>query len=254
MHLGRFQYQKKIFYGKLENNEINAIKGNIFKKYELINDRYSLQDVKILTPTNPNKIILVGLNYKDHTSEMNFSIPEEPIIFFKPNSSIIAHQENIIYPEISKQVEFEAELAFVIKEKCYKIKREEAQKYILGYTCLNDVTARDLQKKDGQWSRAKSFDTFCPFGPFIFIPEKDFDPQKLTIKAYLNGNIKQDSNTNNLIFPIDYLLWFISQVMSLDPGDVISTGTPGGVGPMEVGDEIIVEIEKIGALINRVMK
>ena len=197
----------------------------------------------------PTKIVAVGLNYKKHAHELNMQIPEEPIIFLKPATSIIGHLDKIIYPAQSKQVDYEAELAIVIKDKTRNILPAEAKKHILGYTCLNDVTARDLQKKDGQWTRAKSFDTFCPIGPYI---EDDLDTADLKIELLLNGKIKQSSSTKDFIFDIDYIVSFVSQIMTLYPGDIITTGTPEGVGPMQIGDKVEVRIEGIGSLINYV--
>ena len=166
----------------------------------------------------PSKIICVGLNYIDHAKELNMPIPEYPILFMKPPSALISNGDSIIYPAQTKNLHYEAELAIVMKD----------QKNILGFTCANDVTARDLQKLDGQWTRAKSFDTFCPVGPKVV---SGIDPDNLDIKLYLNGELKQSSNTSNMIFKVDYLVSFISQVMTLEPQDIILTGTPPGVGP-----------------------
>jgi 2-keto-4-pentenoate hydratase/2-oxohepta-3-ene-1,7-dioic acid hydratase in catechol pathway len=176
-------------------------------------------------------------------------LPTHPIIFLKPPSSLIFHGDPIIYPPQTKELHFEAELAVVIKDRIKNITAEEAPKHILGFTCGNDVTARDLQRIDGQWTRSKSFDTFCALGPEI-VP--GIDPGALDIKLYLNGEVKQSSNTSNMIFDVDHLVSFISQIMTLEPEDVIMTGTPPGVGPMEKGDRVMVEIEKIGKLENTV--
>ncbi len=188
---------------------------------------------------NPTKIVCVGLNYKKHAIEMGKELPEEPILFMKPPSSIIQDGDAIKYPAMSKQVDYEAELAIVMGEGGR----------IAGFTCANDVTARDLQRKDGQWTRAKSFDTFCPIGPEIVRID---NPNTLGIKAILNGNIVQDSNTSDMIFSIEEIVAFISQVMTLNKDDIILTGTPSGIGPMKKGDEIVIEIEQIGTLRNRV--
>ncbi|WP_048055496.1 fumarylacetoacetate hydrolase family protein [Methanotorris igneus] len=203
-------------------------------------------DIKNIKPT---KIICVGLNYIDHAKELNMEIPEEPIIFMKPPSSIIYHEDTIIRPKISKRVDYEVELAVVIGKKGKNIKKNEADNYILGYTILNDVTARDLQAKDGQWTRAKSFDTFCPIGPRIV---KDIDPMNLNIECRVNGEIKQKSNTKNMIFDVYELIEFVSSIMTLYPGDIISTGTPPGVGELKKGDVVECEIEGIGVLRNYV--
>lgn len=206
--------------------------------------------MSILAGLNPTKIIAVGLNYKDHAQELNMEIPEEPVIFLKPVTSLIGHKDNIIYPKQSKQVDYEAELAIIIAKKCKDVSVEDAKDVILGYTCANDVTARDLQKKDNQWTRAKSFDTFCPLGPKVV---KDINPQSLAIELFLNGEVKQRSNTSEMIFTPLELVSFISSVMTLMPDDIIITGTPPGVGKCEAGDEIEVRIEGIGSLINNVV-
>ena len=194
-----------------------------------------------------SKVVAVGLNYKKHAEELGFSLPTEPIIFIKPATSIIGHLENIIYPPSVGQLDYEAELAIVIKKIAKNVKKENANEYILGYTCANDVTARDFQKKDGQWTRAKSFDTFCPLGPQII---SDLNPNNLEITLRLNGEIKQKSNTSDMIFSVAEIIEFVSSVMTLLPDDVIITGTPAGIGPMKKGDTVEVEIEGIGVLKN----
>jgi len=204
-------------------------------------------EVKILPVSIPTKIIAVGLNYKDHADEMDVKVPEEPIIFMKPSTSVIGHKEKIILPKISKRVDYEGELAVVIGKKCKNIEPEEVEDYILGYTCFNDVTARDLQAKDVQYTRAKSFDTFAPLGPWI---ENEVDPTNLEIKTYLNDRVVQHSNTKNMVFDAFFLVSYISRIMTLLPGDIIATGTPSGVGPMQNGDVVKVEIEGIGTLEN----
>ncbi|MCF7871173.1 MAG: fumarylacetoacetate hydrolase family protein, partial [Candidatus Omnitrophica bacterium] len=177
-------------------------------------------------------------------------IPSEPVIFLKPLSALIKSGDKIIYPDQVKRLDYEAELAVVVKKAGKNISEKEAKDYILGYSCLNDVTARDLQKKDGQWARAKSFDTFCPLGPCI---ETELNPDGIKIQSYLNGNLKQDSNTSNFIFPVDFLVSFVSRIMTLKPGDIISTGTPAGIGPMQKGDSVKIAIEGIGSLENQVV-
>jgi 2-keto-4-pentenoate hydratase/2-oxohepta-3-ene-1,7-dioic acid hydratase in catechol pathway len=198
----------------------------------------------------PSKIICVGTNYADHAKELDMKIPEEPLIFMKPPSSIIYDGEEIVYPRGVARLDYEAELAVVVKKKGHNIKEADALNYILGYACLNDVTARDLQSKDGQWARSKSFDTFCPIGPHI---ESDIDPAGVRVESYLNGKLKQSCCTTDLIFPVGRLVSFVSGIMTLLPGDIISTGTPYGVGPMFPGDEIEIRIEGIGSLKNRVV-
>lgn len=240
--------------GILNKNIISPIKGNIFEKYTLIKERIKLADVTYLPPVKPGKIIAVGLNYKNHAEELKMRLPDEPIIFLKPPSSIIAHKETIIYPNASKRVDYEAELAIIIKRKCKNVSFKKASDVILGLTCLNDVTARDIQKLDGQWTRAKSFDTFCPLGPVILEYSPKINLDNIGIKLYLNGKIKQNSNTSDMIFRPFILISYISGIMTLNPGDIIATGTPAGIGPMSPKNKVEVEIDYIGKLTNFVSK
>jgi 2-keto-4-pentenoate hydratase/2-oxohepta-3-ene-1,7-dioic acid hydratase in catechol pathway len=197
----------------------------------------------------PTKIVLVGLNYKDHAKELDMPLPEEPILFLKPPTTLIGPEEHIVYPSQSTRVDYEAELAVIIKDTCKDLEPEEVMEHVEGFTCLNDVTARDIQKKEVQWTRAKSFDTFCPIGPRIV---DDIDPNKVTIQSFLNGELKQDSHTSNFIFTVEVLVSFTSHVMTLLPGDIIATGTPSGVGAMHKGDTIEIKIKQIGTLRNYV--
>jgi 2-keto-4-pentenoate hydratase/2-oxohepta-3-ene-1,7-dioic acid hydratase in catechol pathway len=199
----------------------------------------------------PTKIVAIGLNYFDHARELNMSIPESPLLFLKPPSTVIGDGETILYPALTKELHYEGELAIIVGKKARHVTREEARRYIAGYSCANDVTARDLQRSDGQWTRSKSFDTFCPLGPRI---ATDINPSALSIATRVNGAVKQQSNTRNMIFDAFTLLSYVSSVMTLLPGDVIITGTPPGVGPLEVGDVVEVEIEGIGVLKNTVRK
>jgi len=208
----------------------------------------AMEDVELLAPCYPSKIVCVGLNYVEHAKELKMKLPEEPILFLKPPSAVIGPGTEIIVPKSSERVDYEGELGVVIGKRCKAIAADEAKKHILGYTCFNDVTARDLQQKDGQWTRAKSFDTFAPFGPWI----ASIDPSDADINTRVNGQIRQSSNTADLIFGVPSLIEFISNVMTLEPGDVIATGTPPGVGRLEKGDVVEVEIEGIGVLKNRV--
>lgn len=201
------------------------------------------------TGINPTKIIAIGLNYLDHAKELKMDIPDQPLIFMKPATTVIGSEDAIILPPQTKELNYEGELAVVIKEKVKNVSKDAAQRFIAGYTCANDVTARDLQRIDGQWTRSKSFDTFCPLGPRIV---SDIDPKQLSIITRVNGVVKQDSNTSNMIFDVFELVSFISEIMTLLPGDVIITGTPPGVGPLEAGDVVEVEIEGIGILKNTV--
>ena len=246
----RFLQNGNVKYGLLEkDNVIIEMVGDIFNNPKNTENVYSLSEITFLPPCIPTKIIAVGLNYFDHADEVQMKIPEEPLIFMKPPSALIAHDSNIIYPKMSKQLDYEAELAVIIKNKVKDIEPEDVFKNILGYTCFNDVTARDLQKKDEQWTRAKSFDTFAPIGPFI---STDLNPDNLQIKLYKNGQLMQNSSTSNMIFKVDKIVSFVSKIMTLFPGDIITTGTPSGVGQLEVGDKVEVEIEGIGILKNKV--
>ncbi len=249
MKITRVSYQNKEYWAKIEEESIILLKGSPFDSIIPFKEIF-LADVELLIPTSPQKIVLVGLNYRDHAKELDMEIPDEPIIFLKPPSSLIKDGDGIIYPSSVKRLDYEAELAVVIKREAKNIKESEVDDYILGYSCLNDVTARDLQKKDVQWSRAKSFDSFAPFGPWI---ETDLELEDLRVKSYLNSELKQDASISNFIFSIPELLVFISSIMTLEPGDIVSTGTPSGVGSMEVGDEVSIEIDGIGVLSNTVL-
>jgi 2-keto-4-pentenoate hydratase/2-oxohepta-3-ene-1,7-dioic acid hydratase in catechol pathway len=208
----------------------------------------SLDEVKLLAPCQPSKIVCVGLNYAEHARELNQALPSNPILFLKPPTAVLSPGEEIAYPPSSSRVDYEGELAVVIGKRCKNASAKDAEEHILGYTCFNDVTARDLQQKDGQWTRAKSFDTFAPIGPWI----ARIDPTDADIQTRLNGQVKQSSNTSDLISSVPKLIEFISEVMTLEPGDVIATGTPPGVRPMQRGDLVEVDIEGIGVLRNRV--
>ena len=209
-----------------------------------------LSDVKLLAPVIPrSKVVCIGKNYADHAAEMDSVVPTEPIIFIKPNTSVIGPNETIIWPSMSERVDHEVELAIVIGRICKEVPAAKARDVIYGYTIANDVTARDLQKKDGQWSRAKGFDTFCPLGPWI---ETEFVPKDQKITATLNGEIKQSSVLSEMIFKIPQIIEFVTNVMTLLPGDVILTGTPAGIGPMPAGASISVAIEGLGTLTNKV--
>ncbi|MDO5825420.1 MAG: hypothetical protein BZ137_04950 [Methanosphaera sp. rholeuAM130] len=204
-------------------------------------------NIKYLEPTSPSKVVCVGLNYKDHAEELKMELPEEPLLFMKSSTSTIAHMDEIIYPEISQQVDYEAELAIVILEEIkYNEFNENAK---VAYTILNDVTARDLQQKDGQWTRAKNFDTFCPMGPCLVT---DIDSSNLDIKLEVNGTLRQNSNTSNMIFSPMELVRFVSSIMTLERGDVIATGTPPGVGQLQKNDTVSITIENIGTLENTI--
>jgi len=248
MKLIRYEKNTFIYYGELiDNSTVERINGDIFGEYTKSGITEKIDACKVLSPTVPSKIVAVGKNYIDHAKELGGEIPNNPIIFIKPPTTIIANEEDIIYPSISNRVDYEGELAVVIKKKARNVKKSEAKNYILGYTCLNDVTARDIQTLDGQWTRAKCFDTFAPVGPII---TDEIDPDNVYIETLLNGEVKQSSNTSMMIWKVDELIEFISAVMTLNPGDIITTGTPSGIGPMKKGDRVEVRIEGIGSLVN----
>jgi len=250
MKIAKFLYKRIINWGVVEGEKVVILKNPPFKRIEPSLRKVPLKECKLLAPADASKIILIGLNYRDHVQELKMRISKEPIVFLKPPTTLIGNKDSIQYPRGVRRLDYEAELALVIKRKAKNIAAKDVKKYILGYTCLNDVTARDLQAKDGQWTRAKSFDTFCPLGPWL---ETKISTDKTAIKLYLNKKIKQDSSTKHFIFSISHLVAFISRIMTLFPGDVISTGTPPGVGKMKIGDKVTVEIEGIGELENRVV-
>ncbi len=245
----RFLYNNRISYGVVEKDKVYELEGNFLENLNKTDTVYDFFDIKILTPVIPSKIICVGLNYINHGKELKMPIPKEPIIFLKPPSSILNPEEDIVCPSYVKRLDYEAELAVIIKKKGKNIPQKDIHKYLFGYTCFNDVTARDIQEKDGQWTRAKSFDTFAPLGPVVVT---DINIDNLKIELYLNDVKKQSSKTDNLIFSIEEIVSFVSKVMTLYPGDVIATGTPSGVGPMKPGDIVEVKIDKIGSLRNYV--
>jgi 2-keto-4-pentenoate hydratase/2-oxohepta-3-ene-1,7-dioic acid hydratase in catechol pathway len=210
----------------------------------------NLSEVKLLAPVIPrSKVVCIGKNYADHAAEMDSEVPSEPIIFMKPNTSVIGPNETIVWPRMSQRVDYEAELAIVISRICKEVPAEKAKDVIYGYTLANDVTARDLQKIDGQWTRAKGFDTFCPLGPWI---ETEFTPDNQKITATLNGEIKQSSVLSEMIFKVPQIIEFVTNVMTLLPGDVILNGTPAGIGPMPAGSSISISIDGLGTLTNKV--
>jgi len=236
--IGRFRKDNKVFFGTVDGDTVKSD-----------SSEYKLSELTILSPTVPTKIVCIGLNYVDHANELNYPIPKWPILFIKPSTTVIGHMENIEYPTMSSRVEYEGEMAIIISEKCKNVKDPEA--VILGYTGINDVTARDIQRKDVQWTRAKSFDTFAPIGPFI---TTDINPGDARIETRVNGKTRQKSNTKNLIFDVNDLVRFISEVMTLNAGDVVATGTPYGVGELLIGDTVEIELEGAGVLSNNVIR
>ncbi|MHC1575915.1 MAG: fumarylacetoacetate hydrolase family protein [Methanosarcinaceae archaeon] len=243
--IGRFKHGDEIFYGNVHDGRVSSLENGDISSFEL-------SQLEILPPTVPSKIVCVGLNYRDHARELGMPIPDEPVLFIKPPSTVVEHGGRIVYPDCSHRVDYEAELAVVIGKRCKNIDALRVDDVIAGYTCFNDVTARDLQQRDGQWTRAKSFDTFAPMGPFI-APAEEFYPDDVRIRSRVNREIKQDSSTSNLIFDVPYLIEYISSIMTLEEGDVIATGTPSGVGELQRGDVVEIEIEGIGNLMNEVV-
>lgn len=251
MKIVRFVRGEASGYGIVEGNLIYSLEGDPFGDFGQGKRVGRLGRVKLGPPCQPTKIIALGLNYADHAAESSLPLPDQPIIFLKPPTAAIGDMDQIVYPSMSQRVDYEAELAVVIGRRAKNVPSHEARRYVLGYTCANDVTARDLQQKDGQWTRSKSFDTFCPLGPWIVT---DLNPSKLAITCRVNGQVRQTGNTQDMVFTIWELISFISQVMTLEPGDVIMTGTPAGVGPLSPGDKVEVKIEGIGTLKNEVVE
>ena len=251
MKIIRFSADDEIQYGIIEGEEITVIDGEPYGGIKITVGSYRLSEVKLLAPCQPSKIVALGVNYRRHAEEMGSSLPKAPLIFIKPSTCVIGPEDNIVYPPSSVRVDFEGELGVVIGKTARNVSEAEALNYVLGYTCLNDVTARDLQESDGQWTRSKGFDTFGPIGPCI---ETVLDPTDAKLETYLNGELKQQTSTSDLIYPVVTQISFISEVMTLLPGDVIATGTPSGIGPMNPGDTVEVKIESIGTLRNYVLK
>jgi len=251
MKIVRFDQEGRSGYGVLDGEKILPIWENPFAGITEIGETLVLSDVTLLAPCEPSKIVALGLNYRDHAAEFGHPVPEEPLIFLKPSTAVIGPEAAIIYPKMSRRVDYEAELAVVIGKTAHRVREDDALEYVLGYTCFNDVTARDLQKKDGLFTRAKGFDTFAAMGPWI--ETAIGDPDNVMVEAYLNGEPRQHASTSNMVFGVRRLIAFISEVMTLLPGDVISTGTPSGIGPMRPGDVVEVRVEGIGTLRNRVL-
>jgi len=250
MKVVRLQTGGRIAYGVPEKDGIRVYEGSPFVAWEQTDAFVPYADARLLAPVFPTKIIGVGKNYVAHAEETGSDVPTEPLIFLKPATAVIGPGAPIIHPRISKNVHHEAELAVVIGKVAHHVKAEDAESVIFGYTAANDVTARDLQRRDGQWTRGKGFDTFCPLGPAI---ETELDPREgLTVSARINGETRQSGSTADMVFGVAELIEFISGVMTLLPGDVILTGTPPGVGPMLPGDRVEVEVERIGILSNPV--
>lgn len=251
MKIVRYWQGTEIVQGWLYEDQVGPIEGNIFSEYRRLEARIPFREVRLASPIKVGKIICVGRNYGAHAEEHGVEVPQIPLLFQKPDSAVIGPGEKIILPPQSNQVEHEAELAVVIGKKSRWINPEAVADIIFGYTIANDVTARDLQRRDGQWTRAKGFDTFCPLGPWI---ETDINPVDSLITCKVNGEVRQMGSTRDMIFPVSHLVAFVSSVMTLYPGDVLLTGTPAGVGVLNDGDKVEIEIEEIGTLTNLVSK
>jgi 2-keto-4-pentenoate hydratase/2-oxohepta-3-ene-1,7-dioic acid hydratase in catechol pathway len=237
-------------YGLIEGESVIEITGPPWGKWTRGTPTSRLADVRLLAPVEPSKIVCVGRNYAAHAAELGNEVPKEPLIFLKPATSVIGPEESVVLTKYSKQVEHEGELALIVGRRCAHLRdSDDALSYLLGYTCLNDVTARDLQKSDVQFTRGKGFDTFCPIGPYI---ETDLDPSSLQVETHVNGAVRQSGNTSLMIYPVAFLVRWISRMMTLLPGDVIATGTPAGVGPLVAGDTVEVVVSGVGLLRNPV--
>ncbi|WP_432878433.1 fumarylacetoacetate hydrolase family protein [Kribbella sp. CA-245084] len=259
MRIARFSVDDEPKYGVVETDDPEGLVGTVnvldsdplYRPVQFTGERLQLADVRLLAPVIPrSKVVCVGRNYAAHAQELGNDVPEQPLIFLKPNTSVIGPRDGIVYPEQTSDLNFEGELAIVIGRICRDLPRERANEVIFGYTVANDVTARDLQKTDGQWARAKGYDTFCPLGPWI---STELDASDLRVSTELNGEPKQDGRTSQFIFDIPDVLAYITSFTTLLPGDVVLTGTPAGVGPMLPGDEVSVTVEGLGTLTNKVI-
>lgn len=250
MKLIRFEREEKISFGVIHGDQVQALRGPPTEPLHL-EETVPLSEVELLAPIVPTKIVAVGLNYRAHAKEVHLKPTEEPLIFLKPPSALNGPGSPILLPEMSQRVDYEGELAVVIGQRSKNLSEAEVAKAVLGYSCFNDVTARDLQFKDVQFTRAKAFDTFACLGPWI---ETEVDPKDLKIETRVNGAVKQSSRTSQMHFSVPQIISFISKIMTLEPGDVVITGTPAGVSPLENGDTVEVEIEGIGILSNPVLK
>jgi 2-keto-4-pentenoate hydratase/2-oxohepta-3-ene-1,7-dioic acid hydratase in catechol pathway len=251
MQIVRFRAAGKTRFGALEGTTVVEYSGTPWSVFRRGRHRYPLKQVVLLAPVLPTKIVAIGLNYREHATEMGAPIPDEPRIFLKPTTAIIGPDDPIVLPPQSTRVEHEAELAVVVKKRCRNVPAERVRDYVLGYTCLNDVTARDIQARDRGPTRAKAFDTFCPLGPCI---ATDIEPNAVTVEAFVNGIVRQSGSTKDFVFPVDDIVARIAEVMTLLPGDVIATGTPAGVGPLTAGDRVEIRIDGVGSLKNPVVK
>ncbi|MCC3770608.1 fumarylacetoacetate hydrolase family protein [Streptomyces sp. UNOC14_S4] len=258
MRIARFSIDGNVAFGVVEGDAsteggpvLDIIKGHPFAEFERSGHRIPLDKVRLLPPVLPNKVVAIGRNYAEHAAELGNELPDAPVTFLKPSTAVIGPGDAIPYPSFSQEVHHEAELAVVIGRMCREVPRERVRDVILGYTCANDVTARDAQKREQQWARAKGFDGSCPLGPWM---ETELDPSDLGIMCTVNGEQRQLGRTSDMVRSIEDLIVHITEAMTLLPGDVVLTGTPAGVGPLNVGDEVAVTIEGIGTLTNKVIK
>ena len=245
----RFKVDETEHYAILDGNVITKLAQEPYDRIMPLDKTYDLNEVKLLAPCTPTKIVALGLNYKSHAEETHNPVPESPIIFIKPTTCIIGPEDNIVYPPSTTRVDYECELGVVIGKRMRMVAIDDVLDYVFGYTCVNDVTARDHQRDDVQWTRGKGHDTFGPIGPCI---ETELDPGNVVVSTYLNNELKQQQNTSDLIFSVPEMISFISGVMTLLPGDIIATGTPSGIGPMKPGDTVEIKIDPIGVLRNYV--
>ncbi|GAA2518153.1 fumarylacetoacetate hydrolase family protein [Streptomyces gobitricini] len=260
MRIARFSIDGNVAFGAVEGGTapgeegalvLDIIKGIPYADFELSGTKVPLSKVRLLPPVLPNKVVAIARNYAEHAAELGNEVPDAPVTFFKPTTSVIGSGDAIEYPSFSNELHHEAELAVVIGRMCREVPRERVKDVILGYTCANDVSARDAQRHEKQWARAKGFDTSCPLGPWV---ETELDPADVTIQCTVNGEQRQLGRTSDMIRSVEDLVVHITEAMTLLPGDVILTGTPAGVGPLNVGDEVAVTIEGIGTLTNKVIK
>jgi len=250
MKFARFEVNGEIHSGVVQSEDISVIRGSFLHEYEAAGAKYAVSEVRFLPPVLPSKIVCVGQNYRGHIAELGLPVPKEPVIFFKPPSCLVGHKHPIIYPASATRVDYEGELAIVIKKEMKNIRESDALDFVLGYTCFNDVTERNLVSSNPfMLSLSKGIDTFGPCGPYI---ATDLDPNRLTLKTYLNGELKQQDNTQNCVFGVQQVLSYISRYIKLLPGDIVTTGTPQGIAPMQPGDRVEVEIEGVGRLKNSV--
>ncbi|MBO4305782.1 MAG: fumarylacetoacetate hydrolase family protein [Clostridia bacterium] len=250
MKIIRAKADSEVFYAILDGFTVKRLSHAPYDGIEEDGRTYRLEEVTLLPPAEPTKIVAVGKNYRAHADEMGEGQPEEPLLFIKPNTCIVGNGDDVVYPTISHRLDYEGELGVVIGKKCHAVEKGHSADVIFGYTCLNDVTARDIQKAVSQWTRGKGFDTFCPIGPHI---ETELDPSHSAIETRLNGEVRQHSTIDCMTHDIDKLVCYITECMTLLPGDIIATGTPAGIGSMQRGDTVEVEIEGIGILRNRIV-